>query len=176
MPSSARTSTSACSSTRNSSSVVTLRGRLESVEHAEPGQGVRVDAVGRINESWMLLTIDRETDEQTLADLGRRSVASSPTCASRSRTGQMRTRCLVIAAELEGTPRSGWTPTGPPRATTFPALDGRQPLHLPRLPRLRPLKDLGEGRRSSGDRHRAGAHCAATRRWARARCPHPMGA
>ena len=83
-------------------------GRLQSVEHAEPGQGVRVDAVGRINESWMLLTIDRETDEQTLADLEttirgvltdvRESVEDWP---------KMRTRCLVIAAELEGTPPVG---------------------------------------------------------------------
>ena len=120
-------------------------GRLESVEHAEPGQGVRVDAVGRINESWMLLTIDRETDEQTLADLEttirgvltdvRESVEDWP---------KMRTRCLVIAAELEGTPPVGLDADEVRRATTF--LRWMADNHFTFLGyRDYVLKDLGEG-------------------------------
>ena len=95
-------------------------GQLESVEDADPGPSGRARSVGRINESWMLLTIDRETDEDRLAALAERicevledvreSVEDWP---------KMRTKCLVLAAELEGAPPAGVEPAEVRRAITF---------------------------------------------------------
>ncbi len=62
-------------------------------------------AVGEMPESWMLLSIDRESDEErrallertvrTVLEDVRQSVEDWP---------RMRSKCLVLAAELEGTP------------------------------------------------------------------------
>ncbi len=95
-------------------------GELEEVEDADPNPHARAGAVGRINESWMLLTIDRETDETQRAELEttiravledvRESVEDWP---------KMRTRCLVLAAELEGSPPATVDPQDVRRSITF---------------------------------------------------------
>jgi glutamate dehydrogenase len=95
-------------------------GRLESVEDVEPRADARAHAVGRINESWMLLTVDREADQGRLDALRarvehvlhsvRESVEDWP---------KMRTRCLVIAAELEGAPPAGVDADEVRRSITF---------------------------------------------------------
>ena len=95
-------------------------GDLESVEDVDPNPAVRAAAVGRINESWILLTIDRETDEGRRTQLEatirgvledvRESVEDWP---------KMRTRCLVLAAELEGAPPAGVDADEIRRSITF---------------------------------------------------------
>ncbi len=83
-------------------------GELEKVVPRDvTGKKIKV-AVGELAESWMLLSIDRESDEerrallertvrQVLEDV-RQSVEDWP---------KMRSKCLVLAAELEGTPPEG---------------------------------------------------------------------
>jgi len=83
-------------------------GDLEQVVPRDvTGKKVKV-AVGELAESWMLLSIDRESDEDRRALLERtvrdvledvrQSVEDWP---------KMRSKCLVLAAELEGSPPSG---------------------------------------------------------------------
>ena len=88
---------------------------------------------------------------------------------------KMRSKCLVLAAELEGTPPPGRRRRRGRARHPVPALDGRGPLHLPRLPRLHPEGD----RRGRGPRagHRLGPGPAALRPAARpgARRPQPAG-
>ncbi len=80
-------------------------GELESVEHADPTPGMRAGAVGLINESWMMLTVDRESDPARLEGLtGTIEAVLGDVRESVEDWPKMRTRCLVIAAELEGTP------------------------------------------------------------------------
>ena len=73
-----------------------------------------------LNESWMLLTIDRESDEDRREELEtvlkdvlsdvREAVEDWPT---------MRTKCLVIAAELEGAPPTDVDPGEVTQAVAF---------------------------------------------------------
>ena len=69
-------------------------------------------AVGELAESWMLLSIDRESDEERRADLERsvRDVLEDVRQAVED-WPRMRSKCLVLAAELEGTPPRASTPT-----------------------------------------------------------------
>jgi glutamate dehydrogenase len=83
-------------------------GGLERVENRGITGKFRAGSVGELAESWMLLSIDREGDEGRRAELERtvrqvledvrQSVEDWP---------KMRSRCLVIAAELEGAPPAG---------------------------------------------------------------------
>ena len=86
-------------------------GELEQVVPRDvTGKKMKV-AVGELAESWMLLSIDRESDEERRALLERtvrdvledvrQSVEDWP---------KMRSKCLVLAAELEGTPPPGVDP------------------------------------------------------------------
>ncbi|MBR7743879.1 NAD-glutamate dehydrogenase [Phycicoccus sp. BSK3Z-2] len=83
-------------------------GRVTSVENRDIDKDVRRDGTGECAESWMLLSVDREGDEarreeieatirRVLGDV-RRAVDDWP---------KMRSRCLVLAAELEGAPPAG---------------------------------------------------------------------
>ncbi len=83
-------------------------GQLEQILDADPAGEGRQHAVGDLPESWMMLTIDRQTDggrrkrlkeiiHNVLEDV-REAVEDWP---------KMRTRCLVMAAELEGSPPAG---------------------------------------------------------------------
>lgn len=84
-------------------------GRLQSVEDRDITKAFRGGAVGELAESWMLLSVDREGDQERRAGLEatvravledvRQAVEDWP---------KMRSRCLVLAAELESSP--------PPRA------------------------------------------------------------
>ena len=62
-------------------------------------------AVGELPESWMLLSIDRESDEERRALLERtvRTVLEDVRQTVED-WPKMRSKCLVLAAELEGTP------------------------------------------------------------------------
>ncbi len=91
--------------------LVVSRDAAGELEHVVPrdvtGKKVSV-AVGELAESWMLLSIDRESDEarralleRTVRDVledVRQSVEDWP---------KMRSKCLVLAAELEGSPPQG---------------------------------------------------------------------
>ena len=91
--------------------LVVSRDAAGELEHVVPrdvtGKKVKV-AVGELAESWMLLSIDRESDEarralleRTVRDVledVRQSVEDWP---------KMRSKCLVLAAELEGSPPQG---------------------------------------------------------------------
>jgi len=81
-------------------------GELEQVVPRDvTGKKQAKHAVGELPESWMLLSIDRESDEErrallvrtvrTVLEDVRQSVEDWP---------KMRSKCLVLAAELEGTP------------------------------------------------------------------------
>ena len=123
-------------------------------------------AVGELAESWMLLSIDRESDEERRARLERtvrhvledvrQSVEDWP---------KMRSKCLVLAAELEGAPPRGRRRRRDRARDPLPALDGRGPLHLPRLPRLHAAGDAGG--RGARPGHRLGSGPAALRPAAR---------
>ncbi|GAA4408437.1 NAD-glutamate dehydrogenase [Fodinibacter luteus] len=65
-------------------------------------------ALGELAESWMLLSIDRESDEKRRAHLERvvREVLEDVRQAVED-WPRMRSKCLVVAAELEGTPPEG---------------------------------------------------------------------
>jgi glutamate dehydrogenase len=78
-------------------------GALDRVEPADVTAGSTGSSVGHLAESWMLLSIDRESDAGRRAELEgcirdvledvRQAVEDWP---------KMRSRCLVLAAELEG--------------------------------------------------------------------------
>ena len=76
-------------------------------------------AVGELAESWMLLSIDRESDEERRADLEKvvRHVLEDVRQAVED-WPRMRSKCLVLAAELEGTPPEGRRP--PTRSSSPP--------------------------------------------------------
>ncbi|QKE85469.1 NAD-glutamate dehydrogenase [Arthrobacter sp. NEB 688] len=86
-------------------------GELTSVADRDITKGFRSGAVGELAESWMLLSIDRESDEERRAEIERtirevledvrQSVEDWP---------KMRSRCLVLAAELEGGQAAGVDP------------------------------------------------------------------
>ncbi len=91
--------------------LVVSRDAAGGLEHVVPrdvtGKTAK-GAVGELAESWMLLSIDRESDEERRAVLERtvrhvledvrQSVEDWP---------KMRSKCLVLAAELEGSPPPG---------------------------------------------------------------------
>ena len=95
-------------------------GRFEEVVGRDVGGRRSTRAVGEMAESWMLLSVDRESDEGRRADLEgtvrhvledvRQAVEDWP---------RMRSKCLVLAAELEGTPPAGVDADEVARATTF---------------------------------------------------------
>jgi glutamate dehydrogenase len=96
-------------------------GALESVADVDPASlPPRGAVVGEIPESWMLLIIDRESDEARRAELEqdirrvlgdvRESVEDWP---------KMRTKALVIAAEIEGAPPAGVDPAETELAIRF---------------------------------------------------------
>ena len=61
--------------------------------------------------------------------------------ATPSRTGRkMREPCLALAAELEGDARPRGSPPRRSRTPAASSVAGRQPLHLPRLPRVHPRR------------------------------------
>ncbi|MGG5260813.1 NAD-glutamate dehydrogenase [Phycicoccus avicenniae] len=78
-------------------------GQLQSVENRDITKSFRSGAVGELAESWMLLSIDREGDEERRAELERtvRGVLEDVRQAVED-WPKMRSRCLVLAAELEG--------------------------------------------------------------------------
>ena len=83
-------------------------GTLEQVVARDAvGQKAKV-AVGELPESWMLLSIDRESDEGRRAELERtvREVLEDVRQAVED-WPRMRSKCLVVAAELEGNPPKG---------------------------------------------------------------------
>ncbi len=95
-------------------------GTLEKVEDRAITGKFRAASVGEMAESWILLSIDRESDEERRNELERivrgvledvrQSVEDWP---------KMRSRCLVIAAELEGAPPAGTDPDEVSLATRF---------------------------------------------------------
>ncbi len=96
-------------------------GSLEAVLEVDPQAATGpAGSVGELRESWMTLTIDRETDEgrrdeiatrirEVLSDV-REAVEDWP---------KMRSRCLVIAAELEGNPPRGVSAAEVARTSAF---------------------------------------------------------
>jgi glutamate dehydrogenase len=83
-------------------------GELEEVLDLDPASTRTKGSVGRIAESWMLLVVDRESDA------GRREAIRSRVLGVLEDVREavedwpkMRTRCLVVAAELEGAPPPG---------------------------------------------------------------------
>ncbi|MBP6997013.1 MAG: NAD-glutamate dehydrogenase [Phycicoccus sp.] len=97
-------------------------GELDAVVDADPSPDhVRPQhAVGDLPESWIMLTIDRQSDEGRRSQLEsrirsvledvRESVEDWP---------KMRTKCLVVAAELEGSPPPGVDGTDIAQAVSF---------------------------------------------------------
>ncbi|GGL28566.1 NAD-glutamate dehydrogenase [Phycicoccus endophyticus] len=95
-------------------------GELKAVADRDITKGFRSGAVGELAESWMLLSIDREGDEERREGLERtiRGVLEDVRQAVED-WPKMRSRCLVLAAELEGAPPSGLGPDEVVRATRF---------------------------------------------------------
>jgi glutamate dehydrogenase len=83
-------------------------GHLEGVLDRDATGKVAKGAVGEVAESWMLLAVDRESDEERRAELERtvRDVLEDVRQAVED-WPKMRTKCLVVAAELEGAPPEG---------------------------------------------------------------------
>ncbi len=84
--------------------VGTLEKVLDRSVTGRPTKG----AVGELAESWMLLSIDRESDEarRELLEKSVRDVLEDVRQAVED-WPKMRSKCLVLAAELEGTPPVG---------------------------------------------------------------------
>ncbi len=95
-------------------------GRLDAITDSDPSARGAARSVGEIAESWMLLSFNREPDparraalEDHIADAlrdVRESVEDWP---------KMRTKCLVLAAELEGAPPRGVDATEVRQAVAF---------------------------------------------------------
>ncbi|MBM6404381.1 NAD-glutamate dehydrogenase [Phycicoccus sp. CSK15P-2] len=95
-------------------------GVLQTVQDQDITKNFRGAAVGELAESWMLLSIDREGDEERRSELEttvravledvRQAVEDWP---------KMRSRCLVLAAELEGAPPAGTEPEDVALTTRF---------------------------------------------------------
>ena len=83
-------------------------GNLEKVVARDVIDRKSRPAVGELAESWMLLSVDRESDEGRRAELERcvRDVLEDVRQAVED-WPKMRSKCLVLAAELEGTPPPG---------------------------------------------------------------------
>ncbi len=124
-------------------------------------------AVGELAESWMLLSIDRESDEERRADLEKvvRHVLEDVRQAVED-WPRMRSKCLVLAAELEGTPPEGVDADEVELATRF--LRWMAEDHFTFLGyRDYTLKATTRARSSRRSPARAWACCAPTRHWAR---------
>jgi glutamate dehydrogenase len=95
-------------------------GTLEKVEDRDITGKFKAAAVGEMAESWMLLSIDRESDEERREELERtvRRVLEDVRQAVED-WPKMRSRCLVLAAELEGSPPVGVDPDEVALATRF---------------------------------------------------------
>ncbi len=95
-------------------------GTLEKVENRDITGKFRAGSVGELAESWMLLVIDRESDEERRAELERvvRRVLEDVRQAVED-WPKMRSKCLVIAAELEGAPPVGIDPDEVTMSTRF---------------------------------------------------------
>ncbi len=95
-------------------------GLLQKVENRDISKDFRPGAVGELAESWMLLSIDREGDEGRRAEIEGtvRSVLEDVRQAVED-WPKMRSRCLVLAAELEGAPPPGVDRDEVALATTF---------------------------------------------------------
>ncbi|MFV0461730.1 MAG: NAD-glutamate dehydrogenase [Nostocoides sp.] len=95
-------------------------GGLENITDNDPALAAPSRGVGDIAESWMQLSIDRETDESTRDQLEQdiREVLEDVRETVED-WAKMRTRCLVVAAELEGTPPAGADPDEVARAAEF---------------------------------------------------------
>ncbi|MGL5816597.1 MAG: NAD-glutamate dehydrogenase, partial [Phycicoccus sp.] len=85
-------------------------GRLERVDPVDVTAGFRGASVGQLAESWMLLSVDRESEPQRRAELEAcvREVLDDVRSAVED-WPKMRSRCLVLAAELEGAPPASVT-------------------------------------------------------------------
>ena len=83
-------------------------GRLEQVLDLDVTGRSSKGGVGELAESWMLLAIDRESDEERRAGIEQqvREVLEDVRQAVED-WPKMRSKCLVLAAELEGTPPPG---------------------------------------------------------------------
>ncbi len=95
-------------------------GNLEKVlDRSVTGRPTK-GAVGELAESWMLLSIDRESDEarRELLEKSVRDVLEDVRQAVED-WPKMRSKCLVLAAELEGTPPVGVDPDEVALATRF---------------------------------------------------------
>ncbi len=95
-------------------------GELQSVANRDITKAFRSGAVGELAESWMLLSVDREGDEDRRTEIERtvRSVLEDVR-QSVEDWPKMRSRCLVLAAELEGARPPGVDPDEVALATRF---------------------------------------------------------
>ncbi len=96
-------------------------GALEAVLEVDPQAATGpAGSVGELRESWMTLTIDRENDEERREEIATRirEVLSDVREAVED-WPKMRSRCLVIAAELEGNPPRGVRAEEVARTTAF---------------------------------------------------------
>ena len=95
-------------------------GRLDKVLDQDVTGRSATGGVGELAESWMLLSIDRESDEERRAGIERqvREVLEDVRQAVED-WPKMRSRCLVLAAEIEGTPPPGIHPDEVALATRF---------------------------------------------------------
>ncbi len=92
-----------------------------------------------VAESVIHVEVDRETDPAALEALQEHLRACSARCAPRSRTGSaMRARAVELAAELDERARPPLDAERGRGGPGLPRLARRRPLHLPRLPRVRP--------------------------------------
>jgi glutamate dehydrogenase len=96
-------------------------GHLEGVLEVDPQDATGpAGSVGDVHESWMTLTIDRETDEQRQGEIAARIRAVlSDVREAVEDWPKMRSRCLVIAAETEGSPPPGVAPAEVARTVAF---------------------------------------------------------
>ncbi len=95
-------------------------GRLDKVLDQDVTGRSATGGVGELAESWMLLSIDRESDEERRAGIERqvREVLEDVRQAVED-WPKMRSKCLVLAAEIEGTPPPGIDPDEVALATRF---------------------------------------------------------
>ncbi len=96
-------------------------GNLEAVLEVDPPATTGpVGSVGRIRESWMMLTVDREGDEERRELIASRiAEVLSDVREAVEDWAKMRSRCLVIAAEIEGAPPKGVSPAEVARSVAF---------------------------------------------------------
>ncbi|MGL5930710.1 MAG: NAD-glutamate dehydrogenase [Dermatophilaceae bacterium] len=85
-------------------------GRLERVDPVDVTAGFRGASVGQLAESWMFVSVDRESEAQRRAEIEAcvREVLDDVRSAVED-WPKMRSRCLMLAAELEGEPPASVT-------------------------------------------------------------------